>query len=175
MSQWIDGVHHIALKPTAEQYEKTVEFYTQLLGFEVKKSWGDPQRPCLMVSCGDNSCLEIIPEKEMSQKGGASTTWPWPPTRWTRPSPGCGRPATRLPSSPRHGAGRQPHPHRLLLAHERVHRAVLGEVRWGSAASEHQRHGRAGPHPAGGAASAALRGVLHLPGRGPQAYLPAAG
>ena len=33
MSQWIDGVHHIALKPTAEQYEKTVEFYTQLLGF----------------------------------------------------------------------------------------------------------------------------------------------
>lgn len=26
MSQWIDGVHHIALKPTAEQYEKTVEF-----------------------------------------------------------------------------------------------------------------------------------------------------
>ena len=45
MSQWIDGVHHIALKPTAEQYEKTVEFYTQLLGFEVKKSWGDPSAP----------------------------------------------------------------------------------------------------------------------------------
>lgn len=60
MSNWIDGVHHIALKPTVEQYEKTVEFYTQLLGFEVKRSWGDPQHPCMMVSCGDNSCMEIL-------------------------------------------------------------------------------------------------------------------
>ena len=70
MSQWIDGVHHIALKPTAEQYEKTVEFYTQLLGFEVKKSWGDPQRPCLMVSCGDNSCMEILNGEEPGAQGG---------------------------------------------------------------------------------------------------------
>jgi len=57
----IKGVHHIAVKPTAEQYESTVEFYTKLLGFEVKKSWGDPERPCLMVSCGDNTCMEILP------------------------------------------------------------------------------------------------------------------
>ena len=71
MSNWIDGVHHVSLRPTKDQYEKTVEFYTQILGMEVKRSWGDPQQPCLMVSCGDNSCLEIIPEKEMSQKGGA--------------------------------------------------------------------------------------------------------
>ena len=71
MSKWIDGVHHIALKPTAEQYSSVVELYTKVLGMEVTKSWGDPNMPCLMVSCGDNSCLEIIPEKEMSQKGGA--------------------------------------------------------------------------------------------------------
>ena len=60
MSNWIDGVHHVALKPTKDQYEKTVEFYTQILGMEVKRSWGDPQQPCLMVSCGDNSCMEIL-------------------------------------------------------------------------------------------------------------------
>ena len=71
MSNWINGVHHIALKPTPEQYKKVVDLYTNVLGMEVKKSWGDPEMPCLMVSCGDNSCLEIIPEKEMSQKGGA--------------------------------------------------------------------------------------------------------
>ena len=71
MSKLIDGVHHIALKPTAEQYSSVVELYTKVLGMEVTKSWGDPNMPCLMVSCGDNSCLEIIPEKEMSQKGGA--------------------------------------------------------------------------------------------------------
>ena len=71
MSKLIQGVHHIALKPTAEQYSSVVELYTKVLGMEVTKSWGDPSMPCLMVSCGDNSCLEIIPEKEMSQKGGA--------------------------------------------------------------------------------------------------------
>lgn len=70
MSKLIQGVHHIALKPTAEQYSSVVELYTKVLGMEVTKSWGDPNMPCLMVSCGDNSCLEIIPEKEMSQKGG---------------------------------------------------------------------------------------------------------
>lgn len=71
MSNLIQGVHHIALKPTAEQYSSVVELYTKVLGMEVTKSWGDPNMPCLMVSCGDNSCLEIIPEREMSQKGGA--------------------------------------------------------------------------------------------------------
>ena len=71
MSKWIDGVHHIALKPTKEQYEKTVAFYTEVLGMEVKKSWGDPDQPCLMVSCGDNYCLEILPSETPASKGGA--------------------------------------------------------------------------------------------------------
>ncbi len=57
MSKKIQGVHHIAIKPTVEQYHKTVYFYTHLLGMEVVNSWGDPQRPCMMVSCGDNSCF----------------------------------------------------------------------------------------------------------------------
>lgn len=71
MSNLIQGVHHIALKPTAEQYSSVVELYTKVLGMEVKKSWGDPNMPCLMVSCGDNSCLEIIPETKESAQGGA--------------------------------------------------------------------------------------------------------
>ncbi len=60
MSGKIQGVHHIAIKPTAEQYEKTVDFYTRLLGMKIIRQWGDPERPCLMVSCGDNSCMEIL-------------------------------------------------------------------------------------------------------------------
>ena len=67
---YIKGVHHIAVKPTAEQYEKTVEFYTQLLGMEIKKSWGDPERPCLMVSCGDNTCMEILGSDSEIPAGG---------------------------------------------------------------------------------------------------------
>lgn len=66
----IKGVHHIAVKPTAEQYQKTVDFYTKLLGLEVKKSWGDPARPCLMVSCGDNSCMEILSGDSEIPAGG---------------------------------------------------------------------------------------------------------
>lgn len=63
MSGTINGVHHIALKPTKENYRKTVQFYTELLGMSIKKSWGDPETPCLMVSCGDNSCMEILPQE----------------------------------------------------------------------------------------------------------------
>ncbi len=65
----IKGVHHIAVKPTAEKYQETVDFYTKLLGMEVKKSWGDPERPCLMVSCGDNSCMEILPVESGAPAG----------------------------------------------------------------------------------------------------------
>ena len=71
MSKWIDGVHHIALKPTAEQYEKTVEFYTKTLGLEIKHSWGNPTHPCLMVSCEDNTCLEILNGEAPAPRGGA--------------------------------------------------------------------------------------------------------
>lgn len=66
----IKGVHHIAVKPTAEQYRETVDFYTKLLGMEVKKSWGDPERPCLMVSCGDNTCMEILGSDSEIPAGG---------------------------------------------------------------------------------------------------------
>ncbi len=70
MSNKIQGVHHIAVKPTAEQYEKTVDFYTRLLGMEVIRQWGDPVRPCLMVSCGDNSCMEILGSDTELAPGG---------------------------------------------------------------------------------------------------------
>lgn len=70
MSNRIQGVHHIAVKPTAEQYEKTVDFYTNLLGMEVIRKWGDGERPCLMVSCGDNTCMEILGSDAELAPGG---------------------------------------------------------------------------------------------------------
>lgn len=66
----ISGVHHIALKPTKEQYAKTVELYTGLLGMEVKLKWGDAERPCMMVSCGDNTCMEILSGETEIPAGG---------------------------------------------------------------------------------------------------------
>lgn len=70
MSKLIQGVHHIAVKPTAGQYQKTVDFYTRLLGMEVVMKWGDPERPCMMVSCGDNSCIEILSSETEIAPGG---------------------------------------------------------------------------------------------------------
>lgn len=66
----INGVHHIAVKPTAEKYRETVDFYTKLLEMEIKQSWGDPERPCLMVSCGDNTCMEILGSDSEIPAGG---------------------------------------------------------------------------------------------------------
>lgn len=57
----IQGVHHIAVKTTAENYRPTVNFYTTTLGLPVKQSWGNEATPFLMLSCGDGTCMEILP------------------------------------------------------------------------------------------------------------------
>ena len=66
----INGIHHIAVRPTVENYPRTVEFYTKILGMEVVQSWGHEEHPCLMVSCGDNSCMEILPQVETPDAPG---------------------------------------------------------------------------------------------------------
>lgn len=66
----LKGVHHIAVKPTKEKYGQTVDLYTGVLGMEVKMKWGDPEYPCLMVSCGDNTCMEILCGEAEAPAGG---------------------------------------------------------------------------------------------------------
>ena len=39
MCKLINGIHHTALRPTKENYEHTVNFYTTVLGFTVQKEW----------------------------------------------------------------------------------------------------------------------------------------
>ena len=58
----IKGIHHVALKPTEGQYNDVISFYTEVLGLSVKKSWGHPEYPCVMISTGDNSCVEVLPQ-----------------------------------------------------------------------------------------------------------------
>lgn len=71
MGNWIQGVHHIAVKPTPQQREKTIDFYTRILGMEVVKTFGNPERPILMVSCGDGTCIEILGREEAVPADGA--------------------------------------------------------------------------------------------------------
>lgn len=59
MGKWIDGVHHIALKALPQEYGRTVEFYTGLLGMEVVRSWGEGDNRGIMVDVGDGTVMEI--------------------------------------------------------------------------------------------------------------------
>lgn len=56
----ITGVHHIALKPTKGNYDKTVSFYREVLGFKEVRSWGEGEERATMLSCGDNTVMEIL-------------------------------------------------------------------------------------------------------------------
>ncbi|NLL90984.1 MAG: VOC family protein [Ruminococcaceae bacterium] len=56
----IKGVHHICLKPEKELYKKTVDFYMQVLGCPEVRSWGEGENAGCMLSCGDNTVMEIL-------------------------------------------------------------------------------------------------------------------
>ncbi|MGI6716743.1 MAG: VOC family protein [Eubacteriales bacterium] len=60
----ITGIHHIAIKIKPELYDKVVSFYTDLLGLNVVRSWGEGDYKAVMISTGDNSCLEIMSNPE---------------------------------------------------------------------------------------------------------------
>lgn len=57
--------HHSALRPTAENFDRTVQFYTDILGFQTDKAWttffnqGKPMK-CAMIHPGDGIMIEIF-------------------------------------------------------------------------------------------------------------------
>ena len=71
MSKLIRGTHHVALKcaGTAE-FQKTVAFYTQVLGLEPVRSWGEGTGSGIMLSTG-NSLIEIFANGEDRPGEGA--------------------------------------------------------------------------------------------------------
>ena len=56
----IKGVHHIALKCMGvEAFEKTVQFYRDVLGLRVVRAWGEGEGSGIMLTTGD-VMLEIF-------------------------------------------------------------------------------------------------------------------
>lgn len=54
------GIHHVAVKAKGiEQYEKTMHFYTEVLGMPVVRRWGAGDDIGAMVDTG-NSVMEIF-------------------------------------------------------------------------------------------------------------------
>lgn len=52
------GFHHIAM--TVNDFEASIKFYTEVLGFKKTISWGEGDKKAIMLDAGDGSCLEIF-------------------------------------------------------------------------------------------------------------------
>lgn len=52
------GFHHVAIP--ARDFDKTVAFYTQALGFVPKITWGEKPGRAIMMDTGDGNYLEVF-------------------------------------------------------------------------------------------------------------------
>jgi len=52
------GFHHLALR--ANDFEATVKFYTEGLGFTEKTSWGEGDKRITLLDSGDGNYLEVF-------------------------------------------------------------------------------------------------------------------
>ncbi len=56
----VSGIHHVAIKCRGiQEFEKTVSFYRDILGFSVLRSWGEGERSAIMLESG-SGLLEIF-------------------------------------------------------------------------------------------------------------------
>lgn len=52
------GLHHVAMK--AVDFDKTVDFYTKVLGCMPMVAWGEGDGRAVMLDTGDGSCVEVF-------------------------------------------------------------------------------------------------------------------
>ncbi len=52
------GFHHVALR--AKDFDASVRFYTNVLGFRETIRWGEGDERAIMLDTGDGSCLEVF-------------------------------------------------------------------------------------------------------------------
>jgi glyoxylase I family protein len=58
------GFHHVAIR--ASDFDATVRFYTQALGFVEKIRWGEGDKRAIMLDTGDGNYLEIFAGRKQS-------------------------------------------------------------------------------------------------------------
>ena len=52
------GFHHVAIR--ARDFDATVRFYTEALGFREKIAWGEGQKRAIMLDAGDGNYMEVF-------------------------------------------------------------------------------------------------------------------
>jgi glyoxylase I family protein len=58
------GFHHVAIR--ASDFDTSVRFYTQALGFVEKIRWGEGDKRAIMLDVGDGNYLEIFSGRKTS-------------------------------------------------------------------------------------------------------------
>ncbi len=54
----VNGFHHIAMK--VKDFDASLKFYTQTLGFPVQITWGEGDRRAAMIDMGNGNCVELF-------------------------------------------------------------------------------------------------------------------
>ena len=58
------GFHHVAIR--SRDFDKTVRFYTQVLGFTEKINWQAAPKRAVMLDAGDGNYLEVFEDMDTS-------------------------------------------------------------------------------------------------------------
>lgn len=64
-----DGFHHVALK--VPDFEATVRFYTEGLGFEKTGSWGEGDKRAMLLHAGRGNYVEVFAGGVAEEQPGA--------------------------------------------------------------------------------------------------------
>lgn len=54
----VKGFHHVAVK--AKNFEKSLSFYTEVLGLKLRNEWGEGRKHAVMLVAGDGSAIELF-------------------------------------------------------------------------------------------------------------------
>ena len=72
MVNLITGVHHIALRcKGVDEFNRTVKFYSETLGMNIIRCWGEGINSGIMLDTGDGSLMEIFADAEERLPQGA--------------------------------------------------------------------------------------------------------
>lgn len=71
MTQLITGLHHVSLKCASErEFQKTIEFYGDVLGLKVARRWGEGEKSGIMFYAG-SGIIEIFANAKYALGQGA--------------------------------------------------------------------------------------------------------
>ena len=60
------GFHHVAIR--VKNFDASVKFYTEVLGFKKSITWGEENKRAIMLDTGDGNCLEVFAGETVDNK-----------------------------------------------------------------------------------------------------------